>query len=148
MAAPTMRAVFADEVMVARWLDAEAALARAQGRPGADPAGRPPTSSAAAPASANLDLDSLRRGVESSGHPLVPAIRALERLAGEAGKYVHWGATTQDIIDTGFVLQLKDGAGDHRARARSADRLARRAGAGLQATRRWRGALTASMPCR
>jgi 3-carboxy-cis,cis-muconate cycloisomerase len=102
-----MRAVFADEVMVARWLDAEAALARAQGRLGLIPQDAADVISRCA-GSANLDLDSLRRGVESSGHPLVPAIRALERLAGEAGKYVHWGATTQDIIDTGFVLQLKD----------------------------------------
>jgi 3-carboxy-cis,cis-muconate cycloisomerase len=102
-----MRAVFADEAMVARWLEVEAALARAQGRLGLIPQDAADTIARCA-GSASLDLDGLRRGIESSGHPLVPAIRALERLAGEAGKYVHWGATTQDIIDTGLVLQLKD----------------------------------------
>lgn len=103
-----MRAVFADEAMVARWLEVEAALARAQAGAGLIPhsAAEAITRSAG---DARLDLDQLRRGVESSGHPLVPAIRALERLAGEAGKYVHWGATAQDIIDTGLVLQVKDG---------------------------------------
>ncbi|HUE47173.1 MAG TPA: adenylosuccinate lyase [Aestuariivirgaceae bacterium] len=102
-----MRAVFADEAMVARWLEVEAALARAQARLGLIPQDAADAISRCAEG-ANLDLEALRRGVESTGHPLVPAIRALERLAGEAGRYVHWGATTQDIIDTGFVLQLKD----------------------------------------
>jgi 3-carboxy-cis,cis-muconate cycloisomerase len=103
-----MRAVFTDEAVVARWLEAEAALARAQARVGLIPQDAADTITRCA-AEAKLDLDALRRGVESSGHPLVPAIRALERLAGEAGKYVHWGATSQDIIDTGCVLQIRDG---------------------------------------
>ena len=104
---PEMRAVFADEAMVARWLEVEAALARAQSRLGLIPqdAAEAITRSAG---EARLDLDALRRGVEASGHPLVPAIRALERLVGEAGRYVHWGATTQDIIDSGLVLQVRD----------------------------------------
>jgi 3-carboxy-cis,cis-muconate cycloisomerase len=103
-----MRAVFADEAMAARWLEVEAALARAQAGVGLIPRDAADTITRCAEG-AHLDLDTLRRGIEISGHPLVPAIRALERLAGEAGKYVHWGATTQDIIDTGFVLQLKSG---------------------------------------
>ena len=103
-----MRAVFADEAMVARWLEVEAALARAQGSLGLIPQSAAEAITRCA-GDAKLDLDALRRGVESAGHPLVPAIRAFERLAGEAGKYVHWGATTQDIMDTGLVLQLKDG---------------------------------------
>jgi 3-carboxy-cis,cis-muconate cycloisomerase len=102
-----MRAVFADEAVVARWLEVEAALARALAGVGLIPRAAAETITRCA-ADASLDLDVLRRGIESSGHPLVPAIRALERLAGEAGKYVHWGATTQDIIDTGLVLQLRD----------------------------------------
>jgi 3-carboxy-cis,cis-muconate cycloisomerase len=101
-----MRAVFTDEAVVARWLEAEAALARAQAGLGLIPRSAAEVISRCT-AEARLDLNDLRRGVENSGHPLVPAIRALERLAGEAGKYVHWGATTQDIIDTGTVLQLK-----------------------------------------
>jgi 3-carboxy-cis,cis-muconate cycloisomerase len=103
-----MRAVFADEAVVARWLEVEAALARAEAKLGLIPPSAAETISRCA-LEAKLDLNDLRRGIESSGHPLVPAIRALERLAGEAGKYVHWGATAQDIIDTGFVLQLTEG---------------------------------------
>jgi 3-carboxy-cis,cis-muconate cycloisomerase len=103
-----MRAVFADEATVARWLEVEAALARAEAGVGLIPQEAAQAITRCA-AEADLDLDALRRGVESSGHPLVPAIRALERLAGEAGKYVHWGATTQDIMDTGAVLQVRDG---------------------------------------
>jgi 3-carboxy-cis,cis-muconate cycloisomerase len=103
-----MRAVFADEAVVARWLEVEAALARAEAKLGLIPPSAAETISRCA-LQAKLDLNDLRRGIESSGHPLVPAIRALERLAGEAGKYVHWGATAQDIIDTGFVLQLTEG---------------------------------------
>jgi 3-carboxy-cis,cis-muconate cycloisomerase len=86
----------------------EAALARAQGRLGLIPQAAAEIITQCA-GEARLDLDALRRGVESSGHPLVPALRAFERLAGEAGKFVHWGATAQDIIDTGLVLQVKDG---------------------------------------
>jgi 3-carboxy-cis,cis-muconate cycloisomerase len=141
-----MRAVFADEAMVTRWLDVEAALARAQGRLGLIPQDAAEAITRCAEG-ANLDLDGLRRGVESTGHPLVPAIRALQRLAGEAGKYVHWGATTQDIIDTGFVLQLKDALGSSSA---SSSCLSPRSPArrGSTRTRRWPGAPTASMPCR
>jgi len=103
-----MRAVFADEAMVGRWLGVEAALARAQARLGLIPEAAAEAITRCA-GEAKLDLDQLRRGIETSGHPLVPAIRAFERLAGEAGKYVHWGATAQDIIDTGLVLQVRDG---------------------------------------
>jgi 3-carboxy-cis,cis-muconate cycloisomerase len=38
----------------------------------------------------------------------VPAIRLLAEQCGDAGAYVHWGATTQDILDTGVVLQLRE----------------------------------------
>jgi 3-carboxy-cis,cis-muconate cycloisomerase len=44
------------------------------------------------------------------GYPIVPLVRALSRAcAGDAGRWVHWGATTQDIVDSGLVLQLRDG---------------------------------------
>lgn len=105
-----MRAVFADEAMVKRWLEAEAALARAEGRLGVIPEAAAEAISRSA-AHARLDFNELRQGIEESGHPLVPVIHALERLSGDAGQYVHWGATTQDIIDTGLVLQLKAALG-------------------------------------
>jgi 3-carboxy-cis,cis-muconate cycloisomerase len=54
------------------------------------------------------DMAELREGIERSQHPLVPLVRALAQRCGEHGAYVHWGATTQDIMDTGMVLQIRD----------------------------------------
>ncbi len=49
----------------------------------------------------------LRDGVAATKHPLVPLIRALADRCGDAGAWVHWGATTQDVVDTGLVLQAR-----------------------------------------
>ena len=59
---------------------------------------------------ARFDLDAIRAGTELAGYPIIPLVKALAAAcAGDAGRYVHWGATTQDIIDTGLVLQIRDG---------------------------------------
>lgn len=55
-----------------------------------------------------LDLDLLRRETEIVGYPILPLVHQLVRMCGEAGRYVHWGATTQDIMDTAVVLQVRD----------------------------------------
>jgi 3-carboxy-cis,cis-muconate cycloisomerase len=102
-----MREVFDSAQLVQRWLDAEAALALALADAGVIPA-----DAAAAIAAAcrveRYDLDVLREGIADSQHPLVPLIRALAIESGPAGAWAHWGATTQDIIDTGLVLQVRD----------------------------------------
>ncbi len=100
------RAVFDELAMLQRWLDVEVALAAAQAELGVIPA------SAAAAIARNarvelLDLDRVRQDLSTTAHPIVPIIRELERVCGPGGRWVHWGATTQDIIDTGTVLQLK-----------------------------------------
>lgn len=103
-----MRAVFADEARLQRMLDVEAALARAQARLGLIPAAAAKEISAKAEI-ARFDLAEIGRGTELVGYPIVPLVKALSRACtGEAGRYVHWGATTQDIIDTALVLQLRD----------------------------------------
>lgn len=57
-----------------------------------------------------LDLDRLRRETEIVGYPILPLVRQLSAICGEeAGRYVHWGATTQDIMDLASVLQMKEG---------------------------------------
>lgn len=57
-----------------------------------------------------LDFDRLRRETEIVGYPILPLIRQLAEMSGdEAGKYVHWVATTQDIMDIGSMLQMKAG---------------------------------------
>jgi len=106
-ATPEMRALFDERAMIQRWLDVEAALAAGQAELGIIPA-------AAADAIARgarverLDLDAVKRDLAATAHPIVPIVRALERACGEHGRWVHWGATTQDIMDTGMVLQLRD----------------------------------------
>jgi adenylosuccinate lyase len=57
-----------------------------------------------------LDMDRLRRETEIVGYPILPLVRQLSAMCGEeAGRYVHWGATTQDIMDLASVLQMKEG---------------------------------------
>ena len=55
-----------------------------------------------------LDVDKIEAGLAVTAHPLVPLIWELDRvLAGDVGGYVHWGATTQNITQTGDILQLR-----------------------------------------
>src|SRR5690606_373694 len=55
-----------------------------------------------------LDIPTIEEGLRVTGHPLVPLIWELDRVCeGDAGGYVHWGATTQNITQTGMILQLR-----------------------------------------
>ena len=105
-----LRSIFSGDGLLQRWLDAEAALAHAQARVGLIPeeAARGIERCARADRFDQRELgDEIARRV----HPLVPVVEALGRAAGaDAGGYVHWGATTQDIMDTASVLQLRDAA--------------------------------------
>jgi 3-carboxy-cis,cis-muconate cycloisomerase len=101
-----MRAVFADDALIARYLEAEVALARAQARLGVVPKTAADAIEAAAH-SIQIDLEKLRRETEIVGYPILPLVHQLSEAAGEAGGYVHWGATTQDIMDTANVLQIR-----------------------------------------
>ncbi|MGC2411709.1 MAG: adenylosuccinate lyase family protein, partial [Stellaceae bacterium] len=69
-------------------------------------------SAAAAAVAANpdsLDMARLKRDIANVGFPILPLVRQLAERAGEAGRYLHWGATTQDIMDTAAVLQMRAG---------------------------------------
>jgi 3-carboxy-cis,cis-muconate cycloisomerase len=103
---PEARAIFDERAMLQRWLDVEVALAAAQAELGLIPAAAAATIAASARVE-RLDLDRVRRDLQTTAHPIVPVVRELERLCGPAGRWVHWGATTQDILDTGMVLQLR-----------------------------------------
>jgi len=104
---PEMRAIFDDAHLVQCWLDVEAALARAQARLGIIPEAAATEIGHKATAGA-IDLDALREGTNLVGYPILPLVRQLAALCeGDAGRYVHWGATTQDIMDTANVLQLR-----------------------------------------
>ncbi len=103
-----MRAVFDDLTLLQKWLDYEAALARAEAAVGLVPTEAAAEITRSAQAEF-FDTDAIKRGVDRTVHPLVSVIWQLsERCAGDAGRYVHWGATTQDVMDTALILQIKD----------------------------------------
>ena len=101
-----MRDVFSDEALVGRYLEAEAALARAQARVGVVPKDAAETIDLAS-RSLKIDYDKLRHETEIVGYPILPLVHQLSAAAGDAGRFVHWGATTQDIMDTANVLQIR-----------------------------------------
>ena len=56
-----------------------------------------------------LDMEEMKRQLKHTFHPIMPLIRCLEKVCqSPAGEFIHWGATTQDIMDSGTVLQLKE----------------------------------------
>jgi 3-carboxy-cis,cis-muconate cycloisomerase len=106
---PAMAAVFAPGAHVRQMLAFEAALARAQARAGVIPA------DAAAAIGAACDLDrfdvaALYRDAAVAGTPAIPLVKALTSLVADAGRpFVHWGATSQDAIDSALMLQCRAG---------------------------------------
>ena len=101
---PGVRALFAEDSRYQAWLDVEAALAQAQAELGIIPphAAEEITRKARL---ALLDRAAIRAGLERTGHSLVPLIWELDRVCdGDAGGYVHWGATTQNVTQTGQLL--------------------------------------------
>ena len=55
-----------------------------------------------------IDLAALKAETDLVGYPIVGLVHQLAQQCGDAGRYVHWGATTQDIMDTATVLQIRD----------------------------------------
>ncbi len=106
--ADAMRAVFSERGQVQKWLDVEAALARVQGRLGIVPEEAAAEISARADADL-IDMELMREEVDRVGYAIMPLVHRLAAICeGDAGRYVHWGTTTQDIKDTGVVLQIRD----------------------------------------
>ena len=105
-----MREVFSGRARIARMLEFEAALAQA-----AADASVIPRAAADVIAGhcdvANFDIAAIERSMVRSGNLAIPLVAALTKHVGDghdARRYVHWGATSQDAIDTGLVLQLRD----------------------------------------
>jgi 3-carboxy-cis,cis-muconate cycloisomerase len=103
---PQMRQVFADETLISRCIEVEVALARAQARCGVIPI-RAAEVIAAEARLERIDFETLRQETNLVGYPILPLVHQLVAMCGEAGRYVHWGATTQDIMDSANVLQLR-----------------------------------------
>ncbi|WP_433739109.1 3-carboxy-cis,cis-muconate cycloisomerase [Pseudomonas putida] len=105
-----MREVFCDQGRVQAMLDFEAALARAEARVGLIP------QSAVAPIEAacqagHFDFAALGEAIAIAGNSAIPLVKALGKQItatdAEAERYVHLGATSQDVMDSGLVLQLR-----------------------------------------
>ncbi|WP_042339080.1 3-carboxy-cis,cis-muconate cycloisomerase [Paraburkholderia ferrariae] len=106
-----MNAIWSPRATLQRMLDVEAALARASAAHGVIP--QTAVSAIAAACKADqLDAEALARDAALGGNLAIPLVKQLtarvKALDPEASKYVHWGATSQDIIDTATVLQLRD----------------------------------------
>ncbi len=104
---PGIRALFTRNARWQAWLDVEAALARAEAGLGMIPAEAAERIVAACRLD-DFDLQRVEEELAVTGHPLVPLVWELDRLCeGDAGGYAHWGATTQNITQTGDILQLR-----------------------------------------
>ncbi|MCA8926777.1 MAG: adenylosuccinate lyase family protein [Alphaproteobacteria bacterium] len=102
-----MRACFSDEAILGAYCEVEAALARVQARLGLIPQAAADAITLAARVD-NLDLAEVKRQTEIVGYPILPLVRAIAAACeGRHGEYAHWGATTQDIMDSGIALQLQ-----------------------------------------
>ena len=105
---PEVAEVFSDERIVRAMLDVEAALARAEVEAGVIPAEAGERIAEAA-ASCGRISPALRAGTERAGFPVIELVRQLRaEVGGEAAGFVHWGATTQDIMDTALALQMRE----------------------------------------
>ncbi|MCH8063164.1 MAG: molybdopterin-dependent oxidoreductase, partial [Chloroflexi bacterium] len=107
IADPGIRALFSDDSKYQSWLDVEAALAQSQAELGVIPEYAAQEITIKAQLS-NIDIDAMKEGLARTGHPLVPLIWELDKVCeGDAGGYVHWGATTQNITQTGKLLMVQ-----------------------------------------
>ncbi|WP_169766635.1 adenylosuccinate lyase [Campylobacter curvus] len=104
-----MREIFCEENRIQKWLDVEAALAKAQAKLKIIP--KDAADEIVKKAHFKfMDMDFILSEFKKTKHPLVPTVRGLERACENGrGEFVHFGVTTQDIIDTGLVLQFKEG---------------------------------------
>ncbi|SAK66763.1 3-carboxy-cis,cis-muconate cycloisomerase [Caballeronia hypogeia] len=102
--------IWSPRATVQAMLDVEAALARASAEHGVIPASAVQRIVDACNAD-NIDAEALMTGAAAGGNLAIPLVKQLTAVVkskdAEAAKYVHWGATSQDIIDTGVVLQLR-----------------------------------------
>jgi len=108
---PVVYKIFSDEGRFGAWLEVEAALARAQSRLELIPKAASDNINEAAKVQ-NLDIVAMTEEYQKVGFPILPLVHQLANACDkESARWVHWGATTQDIVDTGMVLQMKTAFG-------------------------------------
>ena len=103
---PEMKRIWTEEVRLQKYLEVEAALARAEADVGLIP------KEAATKIAANLNkvqVDRVKEIEDEIGHDLMAVVLALAEQCGDDGEWIHFGATSNDILDTALALQLRDG---------------------------------------
>lgn len=109
---PAVLEVFSDTGTVQRMLAVEAALARAEAHAGVIPSNAAAVITEVCADVGVIDLDALAQSAVAAGNLAIPFVKQLTAAVtardAEAGRFVHWGATSQDIIDSALVLQLGD----------------------------------------
>ena len=105
-------AIFSEEAVVETWLVVERTLAEVQAEIGMIPADAAAAIAAAA-VPANVELARLREKTRVVGYPILPLLEQIAEAAASAdvGRYLHWGVTTQDVMDTALALQAARGLG-------------------------------------
>jgi 3-carboxy-cis,cis-muconate cycloisomerase len=103
-----MRNIFSSHRFIEHCIDVEVALAKAQSRLGIIPASAAEGIKESVDVS-RLDFDRLQHETDIVGYPILPLVEQLSAMCGEDGHYLHWGATTQDIMDTATILQVREG---------------------------------------
>jgi 3-carboxy-cis,cis-muconate cycloisomerase len=102
----TPATLFARDTLWQSWLDVEVALARAQGAMGMIPVWAADGIAEAADLD-KLGREALEADIKRTLAPIMSLTRRLAEVAGPAGDYVHWGATTQNVMETGRLLLLR-----------------------------------------
>jgi 3-carboxy-cis,cis-muconate cycloisomerase len=93
-----------DRAWLQAMLEVEAAIARAEARAGVIPS-KAADAITEACAADRFDIAAIGRAARDSGLPVPPLVRALaDQVGGDAARYVHWGATSQDVLDTAAML--------------------------------------------
>ncbi len=104
-----MREVFSDKARLQAWIDTEIALAKAQVQLGIIPQGIDTELEKLAKIE-KLNVDEMKADFDRVGFPILPFVKQLNKACDpETARWIHYGATTQDILDTGMVLQIKKG---------------------------------------
>ncbi|TPR55120.1 adenylosuccinate lyase [Enterococcus sp. OL5] len=102
-----MREIWKDTNRLRQHLKIEGALAQAEGELGIIPSAAAQKIQAATQTTTNYSVEDIAAEAARIKHSFMATINAIQKEAGAAGEYVHFGATTQDIVDTGAMLQLK-----------------------------------------
>jgi 3-carboxy-cis,cis-muconate cycloisomerase len=104
-----MRSIFSDKARLNAWISVEIALAAAQEKSGVIPAGISAKIEEVVKGDV-FDLEQMLADFEKTGFPILPFVKQLTNVCDdETARWVHYGATTQDILDTGTALQMKEG---------------------------------------